>query len=149
MSWLWAQDHLTLLWCFCLCPSVLAVICFLILFSAFVLLLSVSVCPCSYILLIFHHTGVEVAPNGCSLSLKDLSNSNGSSSTMQINSRLVIDCMGHGSPIVQQIRYYCGYCAHVAAQHMMKIVSYCDGLRGPWVPDISTDQVLLSKLCSL
>ncbi|KAF5842875.1 hypothetical protein DUNSADRAFT_4334, partial [Dunaliella salina] len=43
--------------------------------------------------------GVQVAPNGSKLYLK------GGDSIKQVQSRLVTDCMGHGSPIVQQIRW--------------------------------------------
>jgi len=47
--------------------------------------------------------GVQVAPNGCTLSLKSMDK--GSETSMRVHSRLVIDCMGHASPIVQQIRW--------------------------------------------
>lgn len=43
--------------------------------------------------------GVQVAPDGCCLSLKDAKGG-----ATQLRARLVLDCMGHQSPIMQQIR---------------------------------------------
>ncbi|GIL77743.1 hypothetical protein Vretimale_6651 [Volvox reticuliferus] len=48
--------------------------------------------------------GIQVHSNGCSLVVRP--DSNGiSASTTQLTTRLVVDCMGHFSPIVRQVRW--------------------------------------------
>ncbi|GIL49897.1 hypothetical protein Vafri_6207 [Volvox africanus] len=48
---------------------------------------------------------IEVHSNGCSLVVRPDGNGTATAPTTQLTTRLVVDCMGHFSPIVRQVRW--------------------------------------------